>query len=279
MIRQLLVGVDQCKHSESATRYACSLARLQKARVLGVAVVDTEGIDASYHTSRPLGAGSADAELYQKRLEEARAGADASIKKFREICEEQKVEYKAEIREGGPEAELLQAAKLSDVLVLGKMTQMEFDVDKNESCGTWWEVLSKSERPLILVPEIHHEINRVMIAVDFHRLTDRLLFNYVHLNPYPGAEVHLIHAADPDEKDKEIPPELVEYMETHGVNVTPKTLYGEHKGQAIVNYADTENIDLAVIGLHTMSKVVAALLGSTARFVIQNLEIPVYAQT
>ena len=189
------------------------------------------------------------------------------------------MEHRAELKEGSPERELLRAAKLSDVLILGRVTRMEFGIDEDESCGTWWEVLTKSERPLILVPEQYREIKRVMIAVDFHRITDRLIFNYVHLNPYPGAEVHLIHAADPDDKDREIPGELLDYLETHGVNVIPKVLFGEHKGQAIVNYANTEEIDLAVIGLHTMSKVVAALLGSTANFVIQNLEIPIYTQT
>lgn len=279
MIKQLMVAIDGTEYGEAAVRHACFLARKHDARLCGVAVIDTEGIEAAYHTSRPLGAGSADAGLYKKHLEEAGTWAENAVKMFEAICKKEQVKHQSETRKGDPVREILEAARLNDLVVMGRKTRLAFACADGEFCDTWWEVLVNSTRPLILAPKQHREVKNVMIAMDLGRLADRLLFNYIHLNPYPGVKVHLVHVAADGQKEKNIPDSVVEYFKVHGFDVVPEILRGDHAGQAIVNYSVTKNIDLAVIGVHTVSKLIAALLGSTTRYAIEHLEIPILAQT
>jgi len=71
----------------------------------------------------------------------------------------------------------------------------------------------------------------------------------------------------------------VDFFELHKIDVTTSILAGDHTGQALVNYAKTEKVDMAVMGIHTMSKVWKVLLGSTGRYVIDKLDIPVFTMT
>ena len=279
MIKELLVGVDGSDYSKAASYHACSLAKTHGARINGLAAADTAGVEHWYHQPKPLGAGSMDHEAYEKKLSETRSRAKNAAEDFKRICEERGVKYSVEVKEGDPAQHILQAAGLNDVLILGQRTCFSFEAEEGDYCDTWWDVLMQSRRPLILVPEKDREIKKVMIALDLQRLTDRLIYNYIHLDPYPGAEVHLMHAREKSEKQTEIPKEFIEYFKVHGFEVTSKVIYGDGAGQAIVDYAQAEEMNLLVLGVHTVSKVWSAIIGSTGKFVIEHLDIPIFTQT
>jgi nucleotide-binding universal stress UspA family protein len=280
MIKQLLVGLDGTEFSDGAIKFACNLAKIHNAKVLGVAVAATSEIEEAYHTPRPLGAGSADSDLHEKSLAEARDFADKARKRFVKLVKDTGISYEDKLIEGYPSSVLLKAASLCDVMVLGRKTKYTCGLPDEQFCDASEEVLEKSVRPLVLVPpEPGDDIKNVMIAIDLQRLTDRVLYNYIHLNPYPKAKIHLVHAAPSPDKAPEIPKEIVDYFAVHNLDVKPIVLTGEHTGQAIVNYAKTEEIDLAVLGVHSMSKIWQVLIGSTGRYIIEKLKIPVYTQT
>ncbi len=279
MIKQLLVGLDGTKHSDAAVKFACDLAKIQNAKILGVAVAATGEIEEAFHTPRPLGAGSADSDLYEKSIAEAKELAKKAMDRFVGLVKDTGVSYEEKIIEGYPATVLLKAANLCDVMVLGKKTKFTCGLPDEHFCDASSEVLEKSVRPLVLVPEESGSIKKVMIAIDLQRLTDRVLFNYIHLNPYPDAEIHLVHAAQDPDSAPDIPKEIVEYFDMHNLKVKPIVLTGDNAGQAIVNYVKTEKIDLAVLGVHSMSKIWQVLIGSTGRYIIEKLKIPVYTQT
>ncbi len=277
MIKQLMVALDGSDQTETVVSYGCDLARVHGARLIGLAPVDKGDIDRAYHTPRPLGAGSADAEHYHKSLDEAREYADSALKTFEKICKQKKVEHKGVKVEGDPADEILKAASLNDMLVMSKRTRFTCGLSEDEFCDATMRVLGHAARPFLLVPPEHRKIKKVMISVDFHRLSDRLLFTYVHMNPVPGAEIHLVHATA--SREKEFPQELIDYFKVHDLEVKPKVLFGEHVGQAIVTYAESSDIDMIVMGVHNVSKVWSVLLGNTGRYVLENLELPIFTIT
>lgn len=279
MIKQLMVGLDGSKNTRTVVQYGVDLAKIHKARLIGLCVADTTDIENAYHTPRPLGAGSADAELYKKSLEKAQARADSALSIFQEVCEEQKVEHQGIKREGNPARQILKTATLNDMVIMSQKTRFSYGLADDQHCDASKDVLDESVRPLVLVPDEHRKIKKVMLAMDLHRLSDRMFYNYVHLNPYPGAKVHLIHGVQADEKDKEFPEDIIQYFKVHGIEVKASILHGDHLGQAIVNYANTEEMDMVVMGIHTVSKVWQVLIGSTGRYVIEHLDLPIYTQT
>ena len=278
MIKQLLVGLGESEYARSAVEYACDLAEMHNAKVIGLSVANIPAIEETYHTPRPLGAGSADAELYKKSLEDARAKSEQALSEFEKVCQARGVSYEGRKQEGRPTELILKAASTSDLVILGRKSRFTCWLPEDRFDDVCSEVIEHSLRPMILVPKEHRQIKKLMIALDFQRLSDRLYFNFIHLNPYPQAEVHLVHA-NVGGKDKEFPPEIVDYFTMHGFKVKSAVLVGEHAGQALVNYAQTNDVDMVVMGVHSMSKILKALLGSTGRYVLNHLELPVYTQS
>jgi len=278
MIKQLLVGLGSSEYAGSAVLYGCDLAKRHGARLVGLAVANTAEVEAAYRTPRPLGAGSADQEVYKQRLAEARDAAKENLAGFEEVCKKEGVDYSGQIVEGDPSEEILKASILSDLVILGRKTRFTCWLPDDEFDDTCSEVIEKSTHPMILTPGERSDVKKVLIALDFQRLSDRVYFNFIHLNPFPEAEAHLVHAAK-GKADSEFPEHLVEYFATHGVKAKPVMLTGDHVGQAIVNYAGAEGMDMVVMGVHTMSKVLKALLGSTGRYVLNHCDLPIYTQT
>ncbi len=278
MIKQLLVGLGESEYSIAAVHYACDLALIHDATVTGLAVANTAGIEAAYHTPRPMGAGSADHDLYVKSIEDAKKKSASALAKFEEICKERGVKYKGALVEGDPGDEISKASILSDMVVLGRKTMFTCWLPDDKFDDACADVIEHSVRPMVLVPGEHQPIKKIMIALDFQRLSERLYYNFIHLNPYPDAQIHIVHVAS-SKKVTEFPEELVEYFKVHDLEVKPVMLSGDHVGQALVNYATTNEVDMVVMGVHTMSKVLKALLGSGGRYVLNNLQLPIYTQT
>jgi len=277
MIKQLMVGLDGSKSTEAVTRFGCDLAKIHDARLIGVSVADVACIEQAHHTPRPLGAGSADMEYYNKSVQDARDKADAAIELFNKVCEKYGIEHKTMKKEGCAAEEILNLSSLNDIVILPRKSCFSTGLSDDEFHDATPDVLEKTSRPLLLVPDAYREVKKVMIAVDLQRLSNRLLFSYVHLNPYPDARTFLVHVSE--SKDADIPAELVEYFKVHGIEIEPVVLHAEHTGQALVTFAESEKMDVAVIGIHTMSKVWSALLGSTGRHVLDKLAIPVFTIT
>ncbi len=282
MIKQLMVAMDDGEYAESAAEHACELAKIHEAKVLGMVIADTYDIETAYHSPRPLGAGSSGKEHYEKAILEAKGFAEKARDQLVKICEKHGVKYKASLVEGSPTQEILKHSTLCDLVIMGRRTRFTCGLPDGQFCNAAEEVLARSFRPLMLASEKKKEVKKVMIALDLQRLSDRLLFNYVHLNPFPGAEIHLVHAS-PEHNNgggKKFPAEIEEYFNVHGMSVKSKILHGDNPGQAIVNYAGMEGIDLAVIGIHSVSKIWEVLMGSTSRYIMEHMvDTPMFTQT
>jgi len=277
MIKQLLVGLDGSDATEAVVRYGCGLAARHGARLIGLAAVNTADIETAYHTPRPMGAGSIDQEHYKKARAEAAARARTAVEVFNKVCQECGAGHEAVEVEGDPAGLILKKADLNDLVILARQTRFSYGLSDEDFRDATPDVLEKCARPLLLVTGPFKEVKRVMIAVDFQRLSAQLIHTYVHLNPWPDAEVHLVHASV-DEK-AEFPPELIEYLKVHDIQAKTRVLHGDHPGQALVNYAETEEIDMAVIGIHTVSQVWSVILGKTGRYVLDHIKIPVFTST
>jgi len=272
MIRRILLPVDASEHSRAAARHAAELAKVHNAVIYALGVVDVPGI---VRSSTTVGAGASHygKELLERRLDDARKVLGEFLDELKEEIRGYGIKCKR-IHESGPVHEVIaQVSRTTDVVVVAKDTNFEFETSHKPG-HSLFELLEITSRMTLVVPDQPRAFNRIVVAHDLSPSCARVLYMLMHLNPFPDAEIVVVHADDEGMADKEDFQNITGYLQEHGfqAEVVVRNLRPD---KAILEVAKERDADAIVMGAYDVGKVRRVLFGSTAQRILDRATVPI----
>jgi nucleotide-binding universal stress UspA family protein len=272
MIRRILLPVDCSEHSTHAAKYAEYLAQQHDAVIYALGVVDVPGIERSAAT---VGAGASQygREMRERRLDEARTVLGEFLDKLKADVKIRGIKLKR-IRDSGGSVEdvIVEQSRITDLVVVAR--QINFEFETRETPGdTLFEMLEITNRMTLVVPDEFRPIKRVVMAHDRTRTCARVLYMLMHLNPFPDAELLLVHADRDGKVNADDFAETLGYVQEHGFSAEVK-IRNLKPSRAILEVAEERQADAIVLGAYDVGSVRRLLFGSTAQRILQRSKIP-----
>ncbi len=278
MIRRILVPLDNSEYSNKSTEFACRIAKIYDADVVGLVIIDIPGIE------RSIGPFPMGGSYYAKQLTEAKIKkADKQVRKileeFAKICDDNDVKHREHQRQGIPSNHILEEAKFFDLLIIGRKTHFEFSEDM-QAGGSFDEVLQRSITPVIAVPEnfdfpkFPRERFNCLICFDGSYASCRALQRFAQLPISKFTDVKLLMSHD----DKEFADfnlyEAKAFLRSHLFESIEKI----HTKKNIISLVGKEYMDwtdLFVLGAHSKG-MFDFMIGSLTKFLIRESNKPIF---
>ena len=276
MIKRILVALDSDQDTAVAIRYAEVIAGRYGAQVVGLAVVDTEHIDAE---ARGGGIGSMyyAAKLRKRMSRETWERAQELIRTFDVALQASGIEHTEMVKEGVPFQRIIEEMKYHDVLLLGNDPHFFYGKPEKQT-DTLAQVVKRGSAPTLVVGPEYKEVSRVLIAYDGSVASARTTRSFIQLLPF-GSDVTLevIHVHDGLQAESELMLGLLEkYTISHGLGLRKMSVRGADVADIIVNHAKDVQADLVVAGAHSVSKFREWTLGSTTSELLESVPPPIY---
>jgi nucleotide-binding universal stress UspA family protein len=277
MSRRIVVGLDGSEYSEGATRVACAAAEAFDGILVGVAVVDEPGIQAS---ARGAGIGSYHyaSRVRDQRLTEAEERTGKLLDDFEEICKSAKVRCELAHHHGVPFQAIIDESRYADLIVVG--TRTNFHPDTSDEYGdTLRRLMQSGVCPVLAVPKDASLPKRAVIAYDGSVYSARAMRQFVQLGsvrPDHG-DVILLHVGEPSKSEDHV--QLVrahKYIAGYGFDVELVRRDG-HPDEIIEQVAEEYAPSMVVIGAYGRKGIIQNLFfGSTADRLIKNERFPLF---
>ena len=285
MINRILVCLDKSTYTDSATEFACWLAKQHDASLEGLVVLDVQGIQRSVGAV-PLGAMkfaktsiAAKEEKYHQLMEEL-------LEKFTKCCDAAGVRHTEFEMQGTPAEAILTESNYFDCVVIGLRTFFTYGsgAGEDEVYGTaddepgdsLEEILDQSLAPVFAVPlnwQPDSEFD-ALVALNGSTHSMRSLRQFARLYGPSTVRVTLLHCSDGSEEHMEILTKSAAYLRAQGFeHVEARTESGD-----VCKVMSDEFIapfDLVVIGAHgNKSAVVEFFTGSLCKKLIERQNKP-----
>jgi nucleotide-binding universal stress UspA family protein len=271
MIQSLLVAVDTSATAKVAASYANFLAYKLEATLEAVYVMDSRLINMTYWTD--YGAISLPGRTVSKEMEEMlREQGKQLLGQVQENAAKAGVSCRTTLSQGVPAAEILEAAKDCDLVVLGRRGESALVDDRRGLGAVAEQVLRTARQPVLLTAESFEDMRRVVLGYDGSERAGgamRYAAELAHrLNlPMLALSVHRDEGVARERLDT-----VASYGEAHGIEVATKPLPGD-PADAIL--AEVEEGDLIAMGAFGEGRIREWLLGSTTEALLRGAVQPV----
>ncbi len=273
-IKDLLVAFDGNESAQAAVRFAVQMAKKYGTSITGLHIYQEDKYES--HVSRWI------PESVLKNLHEAVLDVEKSIEaSFHEALAAAGFEGKSNwiVSEGNPDVLMPRYARYFDMLIMGQFSSVDRSRGGSVSAE---EILLRSGKPLLVVPK-NYEIGpfkeEAAVAWDGSRAAARALTDAMQiLETKKKLDVIRLIATDEDEGKRVLPEhDLIAHLEAHGINaelVQYKSTRGQ-AGEKILEHCEKTQPDVLVMGAYGRGKFGTILFGSTAQYVLQNMNVPV----
>jgi len=285
MIKRILVALDPDEDTTKATDYAITLARKFDADVTGLALVDTEQIQAG------VGGGGIGTIYYADQLtrhmtDTARREGRKLLTEFRKKVQHAGLNHAEHIEEGVPFERIVEDMKIHDLLIIGKDSHFFYNRPE-KTTKTLDKVVKEGICPVMVVskesPEPKADVKKVLLAYDGSGAVARTMQWFVQLQPFGNhITVDVIHVRDGEsEKEKEESYLLLKlagsFLNSHGFNdVNRESLEHGKPAKKILDYAEENGVDIIIAGAHSVSAIKRLTFGSTTDTLVKENTIPLF---
>lgn len=277
MSRRLIVGLDGSDYSRNAIRAACSAVQTFGGTVVGVAVIDRPGIEAS---SRGAGIGAYEfaKRAREHKLSEAREHALAVLDDFKHQCDEAGVACETAFRDVVPFQAIVDVARCADLIVVGLRTYFRFETQEAPG-DTLRHLMKVGVCPVLAVPKAHEPPARAVIAYDGSLQAARAMRTYVRLtsgNPQ-ARDITLLYVGEGTEEDEQVQlDEARRYIAGYGFSVRVECRAGE-PAEVIEQTAIEQEPCVVVMGAYGRRGIIHELFfGSTAHRLVEHERVPLF---
>jgi len=273
MLKRILVGLGGTPFTIVATKIATELGDLHQAQLTGVTVVDTNKLD----KVGPVPAGGA---AYAQRMRERKAritkeGTDQAIAAFKSHCSKQQVVCRRiEYEQKDPFAAMISEARYNDLTIFGLRSIFDYGFTSDPDKAII-KLLTQGVRPILAVAETYRPIKKALIAYSGSMESAKALRHFLHLNPWPGITLHIVHFKEGPEKEPFLLKDAAEFCEAHGFEVKTDALEGPARS-GLLPYAQENNADLIVMGNSVNKALLKRLLANTVLDTIKSADRPLF---
>ncbi len=273
MIKRILVGLGGTPFTSVATRCATELGDIHQAQLTGVTVVDTSKLDNVGPV--PAGASAYAQRMREKKLKVTREGTEHAISLFKEHCSNNQVVCRRILYEEGDTFEaMIGEARFNDLTIFGLRSIFEYgfvtDPDK-----AIIKLLRQGVRPILAVAENYRPVKTVLIALSGSMESAKSIRDFLHLNPWPGVKLRMVHFKDKKESDPFLIEKASDFCRAYGFDVKTDLVEGNPRSD-LMPYAIDHQVDLIVMGNSSGNIIKQSLLGDTVLELIHSAEIPLF---
>lgn len=198
---------------------------------------------------------------------------DQVIQEFEKRCLEAGINGQLAVVVGSITHEICDRARWTDLVV----TSLSYPpgpqiLDRLDS--GFQELIQRCPRPVLTVPQQHNDLKSALIAYDGSPKAEEALFIATHLALRWEISLHVVTAYDGDRIKPETLLQAQTYLEEHAIDAKLHLVHND-AGSSIVSIANTEQVDLIIMGGYGVSPVIQVVVGSTVDQVLRESNKPV----
>lgn len=274
MIKSILVPTDGSPNSKIALAYGLYCAELFHAEITGLTVVDIRALEGPFLSDISGSLGFSPYQNYLPKFQEIlEQRCDIFLDEFKQQCSEKNVVPKLKKQTGIISNIIAEEAKRVDLVIIPQRGEHE-----KWSTGllgsTTESVIRKSPRPVLVTPNEFRTFKRVLIAYDGGIESNKALKTVCELFPEKQTELTVVFVTNDADRSKELNAEVEEFVGPYKITVDRIWLKGD-AGREILNYAESNPIDLIAMGAFSHSRIHELILGGTTAYIIRRSTIPI----
>ncbi len=272
MIKSILLAVDASENAKVAATYANFLCYKLDATLDVVYVVDSRLVNMPYWTD--YGAISLPVTRFSEEMRNVlESQGKLLLEQIKEKAEHAEVRSRTEMRSGIPAAEIIEAAKDCDLIVIGRHGESSTLEDHKGLGAVAERVLRSSNQPVLVAPVKMQEIKRVLLGFDGSDRAREAMTYAAELSRRLNVPMTALSADQDEELVQERLATVRSYAEAHGLELVTMPLLNVDPVEAILGVA--QEGDLIAMGAFGEGRIREWLLGSTTESVLRVAEQPV----
>jgi nucleotide-binding universal stress UspA family protein len=274
MITSLLVALDSSAYARSATEQAVAVAKVYKARLTGLYVLDIRYVemppyvDYSY-TFEAVPPTLAPLDV----MERFRVKSERILGDFRESVAAAGLSAETRTEEGVPSQIIADVGGAHDLVVMGKRGE-HAKWGRDLLGSTAENVARRSATPVLLVERECRPLKKALVMFDGSHPSNRALKLAADLTARTGLSLKVLTVDDDVAKGRATQSEASDYLAPLGLEVEYQVLPGRVTKTASALMVE-EAMDLAIMGMRGHSVLHDLILGSTAEQLMRSVAVPV----
>jgi nucleotide-binding universal stress UspA family protein len=267
------VGLGGTPFTVAATQWATELGDLHQAQLTGVTIVNTKKLEKVGPV--PAGAAAYAQRMRENNVQVTKEGTEKAIALFKEHCGKQAVVCRRiKYEEGDTFEAMIDEDRFNDLTIFGLRSIFEYGFVEDPDKAIL-KLLRHGVRPILAVAEKYRPVKTVVIALSGSMESARATRDYLQLNPWPGAEIRLVHFTHRKKPEPFLLEKAADYCQAHGFEVHTDLMDGNPKTDLLA-YAHEHNADLIVMGNSSRNIIKRSLLGDTVLETIHSADIPLF---
>jgi nucleotide-binding universal stress UspA family protein len=273
MLRGILIGLDGSSSSSAAAELGIRWARVFKALLFGLGVVDQPRI---CHPE-PTGIGGSAYKRHQDdlKLAEAHRQVEEFLKQFAAQCDAG-IAWKTAQTVGHPYEQILLEGERFDLILLGQHPRFHFETQERDT-DTIRKVVKNSPHPVVIVPERLPAGDRIVVAYDGSPAAARALQAFVASGLGERKEVDVLSVHPEREVAERQAERAAEYLRLHDIPVRSRAVATRaNPAEVLLDEAQPHKVGLLVMGAYSRSRLCEFLRGSTTRTILRHSPVPTF---
>lgn len=273
MIKRILVGLGGTPFTTVATKIATELGDLHQAQLTGVTVVDTNKLDKVGPV--PVGGAAYAQRMRERKAQITKEGTEQAIAAFKAHCSQQQVVCRRiEYEQKDPFAAMISEARYNDLTIFGLRSLFDYGFTSDPDKAII-KLLTQGVRPILAVAETYRPIKKALVAYSGSMESAKALRHFLHLNPWPGVVLHIVHFKEGPEKEPFLLKDAAEFCDAHGFEVQTDAVDGRARSD-LLPFARENNADLIVMGNSVNKALLKRLLADTVLDTIKSADRPLF---
>lgn len=276
MIKSILVTLDESQSSESAKKIAIPLAKLHKAALTGIGVLDEPWIAAP--EAIPLGGAAFKIELDEQLLKDARRHIHKLEKNFMTYCQNHNTPCSIIDAIGIPAYEIEHFMTEHDMLIIGKDSNFHFTTIE-ETAISVKQIIRDNPRPVIVTgPTLpNQESADVLVAFDGTFASSRALHMALLMGIFKGKTVHIASVSQDAEPARDQVNIAAKLCQNHGIKSHLHPIESSEKpAKALLALCEDLTPSLIVMGAFGHGGISYFFMGSCAKTLLKSTDIPLF---
>lgn len=274
MLRTLMVGLDNSAFAQSAVEWGIDTAGRFDALLVGLGVIDIAGIGGSEPV--PVGGGSFKRERDEARLKDARRQLRGVLDHFSQRCAQAQVACKELEEEGSPAECIATISHRYDMIVLGQESHFAFETQSRPD-ATLNEVVLRSPRPVVIVPQAFTSGDDVVIAYDGSIQAAHAVQSFQSLALYRDKNVHVVSIDAEAKVAAKWADRIIDFLHFHDIKATPHAIGTTTRPQdVLLDFVRQRNTSMLVMGAYGKMTWREFFFGTVTKRLLSECPVPIF---
>ncbi len=275
VIKKILLPTDGSDYSRAAAEYAIYTARLIKAGITALNVMDIKIIQGPLFSDVAFYSGLPVYYEFLPKIEEALSKrADSILEEIRKKSEQAGVAIELKKISGIIEDTIIREGEKSDLIVLARRGE-HFHFNAGGLLGSTAEsVVRRSKKPVLVTPVDFKEIESIGLAFDGSTPATNALKLAAWLSEQAHWPITTLIITDDSSMGAELTKKVENYLDDKPVDNEVLVLRGR-EDKEIMRFIGEGAVEMMIMGAYGKGRLKEFFLGSTTSNVIRNSNIPV----